>query len=318
MWVQGTLFDEVEQEFSEAKGEQGECRICLQDFKRRRGRGQPAVYCSAECRHLSRTVQKLCPVCEEPFFGLPRNGTKFCSHRCSVKSQRNAATKTCLHCEKRFIKKKNPNKGMYCSRDCAFARRKARSRPKPPRCVRVARPPARTNRLGRQVQCETCGSGFIKEQSNQRYCRLECRPTFRPAWIRELCNCLRCGVAFNPLIRRQRYCAKRCSQLAHNKIYRQTERGRARVAEHKRRRQEQLVETEIERINPLDVFERDNWTCWLCRLPVDRTQQHPEPLAPTVDHVIPISRGGPHTMGNVRCAHSRCNLRKSDRLPDSQ
>lgn len=33
----------------------------------------------------------------------------------------------------------------------------------------------------------------------------------------------------------------------------------------------------------------------------------------TIDHVYPISRGGPHTMGNVAAAHAICNEVKADR-----
>jgi 5-methylcytosine-specific restriction endonuclease McrA len=37
------------------------------------------------------------------------------------------------------------------------------------------------------------------------------------------------------------------------------------------------------------------------------------PMAPTVDHVIPISEGGTDTKANVQLAHRICNLRKGKR-----
>jgi len=57
--------------------------------------------------------------------------------------------------------------------------------------------------------------------------------------------------------------------------------------------------------------------CHLCgksvpnhlRAPVFRAGEY-EPLAPVVDHVIPLSKGGPHTMDNCRLAHWTCNARK--------
>ena len=42
----------------------------------------------------------------------------------------------------------------------------------------------------------------------------------------------------------------------------------------------------------------------------------PSPLAATVDHVIPVSRGGPHARGNVRCAHFSCNTKRGNTLCD--
>lgn len=53
------------------------------------------------------------------------------------------------------------------------------------------------------------------------------------------------------------------------------------------------------------VFLRDDHTCQYCG--------H---AAENVDHVIPRSRGGPHTWDNVVAACRRCNTRKENRLPN--
>lgn len=37
-------------------------------------------------------------------------------------------------------------------------------------------------------------------------------------------------------------------------------------------------------------------------------------MSPSIDHVIPLSRGGAHAMGNVQSAHLRCNSSKGDKL----
>lgn len=39
----------------------------------------------------------------------------------------------------------------------------------------------------------------------------------------------------------------------------------------------------------------------------------PDPLAPTIDHVIPISLGGDDIRANVQLAHFRCNNVKGAR-----
>lgn len=67
------------------------------------------------------------------------------------------------------------------------------------------------------------------------------------------------------------------------------------------------------RINRITVFERDGWVCGICGDPVDRNLAWPEPGSATLDHVIPMSRGGHHEPDNVQLAHFSCNLDKRDR-----
>lgn len=69
-----------------------------------------------------------------------------------------------------------------------------------------------------------------------------------------------------------------------------------------------------ERFAPIDVYERDDWTCGLCRLPVDPGLAWPHPMSVSVDHILPLSQGGSHTLANVQCAHLSCNSRKCDRV----
>lgn len=62
-----------------------------------------------------------------------------------------------------------------------------------------------------------------------------------------------------------------------------------------------------------DVVERDGTDCGLCNGPVDLSIQYPDPRSPSLDHVIPISKGGHDTMDNVQLSHLRCNLKKGTR-----
>ena len=57
-----------------------------------------------------------------------------------------------------------------------------------------------------------------------------------------------------------------------------------------------------------NVFLRDRFSCQYCN------QRLPTPQL-TFDHVIPRSRGGRTSWGNVVAACSRCNLKKGNRLP---
>lgn len=62
------------------------------------------------------------------------------------------------------------------------------------------------------------------------------------------------------------------------------------------------------------IYERDNYTCQLCGDPLDMEAKAPHPQSPSIDHTIPLARGGTHEPGNVQAAHFLCNSRKSDRL----
>ena len=55
--------------------------------------------------------------------------------------------------------------------------------------------------------------------------------------------------------------------------------------------------------------------CGICGKPVDKSLKFPHPLSPTVDHIIPIDRGGhPSAIENLQLAHFACNRQKSNRL----
>lgn len=68
-----------------------------------------------------------------------------------------------------------------------------------------------------------------------------------------------------------------------------------------------------ERVWRHKVYVRDGWRCQLCGKPVKRDAAVPHPLAPVLDHVIPLAVGGTHEPANVQCAHFLCNSVKGDR-----
>ncbi len=57
--------------------------------------------------------------------------------------------------------------------------------------------------------------------------------------------------------------------------------------------------------------------CALCGRPVNFDKVFPDPSSPTVDHIIPISKGGdPASLENLQLAHLQCNRIKSSKLVD--
>lgn len=70
------------------------------------------------------------------------------------------------------------------------------------------------------------------------------------------------------------------------------------------------------------VFERNRKViyatqtiCGICGKPVDMTLKYPHPLSKSIDHIIPIDKGGhPSDIDNLQLAHWTCNRQKSDKL----
>ncbi len=57
--------------------------------------------------------------------------------------------------------------------------------------------------------------------------------------------------------------------------------------------------------------------CGICGKPVDFSYKYPHPLSPSIDHIIPIAKGGhPSALDNLQLAHRCCNRQKSDKLFD--
>ncbi len=52
--------------------------------------------------------------------------------------------------------------------------------------------------------------------------------------------------------------------------------------------------------------------CGICGKPVDLSLKAPNPLAPCIDHIIPVSRGGFTVLDNLQVLCEKCNLQKSN------
>lgn len=103
------------------------------------------------------------------------------------------------------------------------------------------------------------------------------------------------------------------------------ERGRAwREANPERRREINRRNQQARRarklavsIGPVDPEALWTGVCGICGDPMDRTVQHPDPASSTLDHIVPLAKGGPHEQSNLQWAHRVCNIRKGARLPDT-
>jgi 5-methylcytosine-specific restriction endonuclease McrA len=72
-------------------------------------------------------------------------------------------------------------------------------------------------------------------------------------------------------------------------------------------RRARMAEIVTERFTYQEIFERDGGRCRYCGVALDPKNWH-------LDHIIPVSRGGPHTRINACASCPTCNLKKSNKL----
>ena len=143
-------------------------------------------------------------------------------------------------------------------------------------------------------------------------------------WLDEEFTCYECHRVFT----RQQYMVAMgrtrmmkkdpwvCSPRCRSKFY-------TRNSKHKRR--QRYGDPRNDGIPLGDLIERDGGICQLCGGKVDLDDGffdqdkrfHTGSKYPTVDHIIPLSKGGANTWDNVQLAHLSCNGGKCNRLPES-
>ena len=77
------------------------------------------------------------------------------------------------------------------------------------------------------------------------------------------------------------------------------------VEDHTRNRRARIRGAFVEKVEIAKVRERDAGRCGICGEPVARDEE-------SLDHVVPLARGGEHSYANVQLAHLSCNKRKND------
>lgn len=95
---------------------------------------------------------------------------------------------------------------------------------------------------------------------------------------------------------------------AYDRAYCKANPDKNRASVHKHRALK--YQTQVEPINDKRIFIRDGWICQICRQKVDKKLKYPNPKSASLDHIIPLSKGGTHTHNNVQLAHLKCNMEK--------
>ncbi len=105
------------------------------------------------------------------------------------------------------------------------------------------------------------------------------------------------------------------ARKVYGKKYYQENKERRRADNRLRRARKNAVVSE--KYTKQDVLDKWGTDCHICKQPIDLSAPRVGSNGLHLDHVIPISKGGPDTLSNVKPAHGRCNISKHNKLIES-
>lgn len=264
---------------------------------------------------------------------------KFCSKKCMeqdwhkrhyvpVSQRKNYVkaeyVKNCIGCGKEFIA--HHKNELYCSAQCQEHACYLRNRPKKYCKVCGSEIPyidgthnnycsETCRKLDKAKKCLECGNEFIPNSSSQKYCSRECAQNAQKD--KTVYTCMECGKSFT---RRKRgedqclFCSRECaSEYKHKELIQKY--GEKIYTMSPDRRRIYRIMTNGERdygITLQKVYERDNGICKICGNPVNMNVDPLDNEYGSIDHIIPLSKGGTHQWKNVQLAHRICNSIKKD------
>lgn len=305
-------------------------------------------YCSVKCKNAAleewakagnykkyygryfKSEHKICKICGNDFETKYKGSKHYCevcdkkrkeTHAINsakwLNNKLNPKIYTCLYCGKEF-KKKSRTANIYCSRECAFAHRaelayKNSDDYKKSKLFKQLLKLLKTylkneEKLDFIVKskyklCSNCGYSFFAYKNNMKICptcRLKNKAKSKKYTL-VMCSC--CGAYFVKKSKTQKYCSVECANRADN-------------SKKDHRLDGKIIDDDIT-LERLMI--RDNCTCALCGGLIDTTDYIIKDgvfiagnMYPSIDHVLPIAKGGLHSWDNVQLAHRICNSIKSD------
>ena len=271
-----------------------------------------------------------CIVCGKEF-ATNSNAQKCCSNECKIKRKRQTDKKKvsnfelrCEYCGIKFIGNKN---NKFCTSECRKAYCKENKQEYEHKCIVCGKLFYNRNHKSKYCSlncsnkwinnnprhtliCKHCGGEFKSNYHNQKFCSTICANENRSTFPLVLCKC--CGKQFRAQhSHANKFCSREC-------FYKQTGVKHwdkvVKLNDITHIKKAKRLNLKYEKIDMLDIFERDKWICKICNEPVDKYLPYPNPMSASLDHIIPMSKGGHHTIDNVQLAHLECNKKKSNNI----
>ena len=284
------------------------------------------MYCSPSCGVSARTESSLgreCVICGSIYKSLSRS-SQCCSPKCArakqAKTMRERAHADCKWCGVSFYARvaTTTERAECCSKLCS-----ARYRHKPKWLLKARCDHGPWSQMpGRE--CGVCGAWMDRPRGDRKYCSQKCMSLAYGIRHHDAkqCECAECGKGFateygNKL---RAYCSHSCSRTAGNREnrHRNREARQQQGARRRERKRSGTMSIKVRRPGLANLAERDQWRCGICRLRVDMERRYPDPLSPSLDHILPLSQGGRHERSNVQLSHLGCNVKKNDGRSGSQ
>ena len=284
-----------------------------------------SAYCCVSCSQAARRgyepsgirgqKKRSCLWCSVTF--RPATGKqKFCRKECAMASGvdgRKRFTVNCEVCDTAF-KSRTGNHTKTCSSDCSKKLRQQRRLEQrklafgPPRTCKQC---AKVFTYGGEAYKGWCSKLCRAEYTKERRSKESMERSIRDAPIRfgETRTCVWCNSKFGyGSGGYYKWCSVACRS--------QQTRDSNRRHDHQRRAMERSAK--VEHVSPAYIFKRDKYTCQSCKKKTRPDKKPTHPLYPTLDHIIPLSKGGEHLKKNCQCLCRDCNTKKGARAIGDQ
>lgn len=207
------------------------------------------------------------------------------------------------------------NPRVWCSEACRVWNHIQCTKGKRQEATRIAKADRR---------CAQCAVGISHRRANAKYCSKRCSEIASGKRLPEAlpsarCALSECGITFEPWRTGQRCCSEKHSKLLYNRESRADGRqkpgewnDKRRDSYHRRRALKKAASTGTP-VLFAEIAERDRWRCCICKKAVDPKVKWPHSKSPSLDHLVPLSKGGAHDPSNVALAHLGCNSAKNNR-----
>lgn len=242
-------------------------------------------------------ISRDCETCGKAFIPSNRNWQAECCSK-SCRDKKKIYYGRCEYCKKTIHAPYQSRKQKYCSITCG---------------IRSRYPLQQVFYRLHKRFCRICNISFWTRIERSR-CD-ECRKAGFQVRPLEWRKCGWCNIPFKEKPSkglRSIFCNDLCRRAKKRKINRISNKKHG-AGNHRRRARKHGVQ--YTPIDPLVVFHRDKWTCQLCGCSTPpEIRGTLKDNAPELDHIIPLSLGGPHIESNVQCACRVCNMLKGNKL----
>lgn len=234
--------------------------------------------------------------------GQPGRKRKYCDRSCNpfIYKPKNARLTHCQVCGKSLANIGTPGRPRRnCSNKC-----RTRAHPKhKPAIIK---------------NCAHCEKSFASPNPRHRFCRNACRLAQaaieqKRKWQEKQESkfpnrqkTVSCGWCGEP---RTFKIGESVSNAYHPECRKEAQTARYRIKTVKRQ-----SKTQRWRISHEQVIREYGDKCHICNQSIDLDLPRTHKQGLTVDHLVPLSKGGSDEMSNLRPAHWSCNMRKSDKL----